>query len=104
MKDFGTSQFTKIFHEIEDTLVEEMMLEWKKRFALHTLVINADNGPESSGRRTQWLKRLTKLSDTHQPTIQLAYYPLPPSLSLSLSLSLSVRIVVCPVKWYFNNQ
>ncbi|MCU7911687.1 MAG: hypothetical protein KZQ63_06150 [Candidatus Thiodiazotropha sp. (ex Lucinoma aequizonata)] len=28
-----------------------------------------------SGRRTQWLKRLTELSDTHQLTIQLAYYP-----------------------------
>ncbi|MCU7881706.1 MAG: hypothetical protein KZQ60_15110 [Candidatus Thiodiazotropha sp. (ex Lucinoma aequizonata)] len=38
-------------------------------------MINADNGPESSGRRTQWLKRLTELSDTHQFTIQLAYYP-----------------------------
>ncbi|MCU7880114.1 MAG: transposase [Candidatus Thiodiazotropha sp. (ex Lucinoma aequizonata)] len=55
--------------------LEEMMPQWKKRFALHTLVINADNGPESSGRRTQWLKRLTELSDTHQLTIQLAYYP-----------------------------
>ncbi|MCU7880620.1 MAG: transposase [Candidatus Thiodiazotropha sp. (ex Lucinoma aequizonata)] len=55
--------------------LEEMMPEWKKRFALHTLVINTDNGPESSGRRTQWLKRLTELSDTHQLTIQLAYYP-----------------------------
>ncbi|MCU7880465.1 MAG: hypothetical protein KZQ60_07975, partial [Candidatus Thiodiazotropha sp. (ex Lucinoma aequizonata)] len=32
--------------------LEEMMPQWKKRFALHTLVINADNGPESSGRRT----------------------------------------------------
>ncbi|MCU7879901.1 MAG: hypothetical protein KZQ60_04585 [Candidatus Thiodiazotropha sp. (ex Lucinoma aequizonata)] len=55
--------------------LEEMMPQWKKRFALHTLVINADNGPESSGRRTQWLKRLTELSDTHQLTIQVAYYP-----------------------------
>ncbi|MCU7909180.1 MAG: hypothetical protein KZQ71_11540 [Candidatus Thiodiazotropha sp. (ex Lucinoma aequizonata)] len=55
--------------------LEEMMPQWKKRFALHTLVINADNGPESSGRRTQWLKRLTELSDIHQFIIQLAYYP-----------------------------
>ncbi|MCU7881281.1 MAG: hypothetical protein KZQ66_12865 [Candidatus Thiodiazotropha sp. (ex Lucinoma aequizonata)] len=38
-------------------------------------MINADNGPENSGRRTQWLKRLTELSDTHQLTIQLTYYP-----------------------------
>ncbi|MBL3619679.1 MAG: ISAzo13 family transposase [gamma proteobacterium endosymbiont of Lamellibrachia anaximandri] len=55
--------------------LEEMMPQWKKRFALHTLLINADNGPESSGRRTQWLKRLVELSDAHQLTIQLAYYP-----------------------------
>ncbi|MCU7902688.1 MAG: hypothetical protein KZQ66_12405 [Candidatus Thiodiazotropha sp. (ex Lucinoma aequizonata)] len=32
--------------------LEEMMPQWKKRFTLYTLVINADNGPESSGRRT----------------------------------------------------
>ncbi|MCU7882068.1 MAG: hypothetical protein KZQ66_08095 [Candidatus Thiodiazotropha sp. (ex Lucinoma aequizonata)] len=38
-------------------------------------MINTDNGPESSGRHIQWLKRLTELSDTHQFTIQLAYYP-----------------------------
>jgi len=27
---------------------------------LEVLVINADNGPESSGSRTQWLKRLAE--------------------------------------------
>lgn len=41
----------------------------------HTLVINADNGPENSGVRTQWLKRLVEFSATHQVKIQLAYYP-----------------------------
>ena len=41
----------------------------------HTLVINADNGGDNSGRRTQWLKRLTEFSDRHQVTVQLAYYP-----------------------------
>ncbi len=55
--------------------IEEMIPRWKKRFDLHTLVINADNGPESNGHRTQWLKRLVELSDTNQLTIQLAYYP-----------------------------
>jgi hypothetical protein len=55
--------------------IEEMMPRWKQSFDLHTLVINADNGPESSGRRTQWLKRLVELSDAHELTIQLAYYP-----------------------------
>jgi hypothetical protein len=55
--------------------LEEMVPRWKQCFDLHSLVINADNGPESSGHRTQWLKRLVELSDTHQLTIQLAYYP-----------------------------
>ena len=55
--------------------LEEMVPRWKKQFDLHTLVINADNGPESNGHRTQWLKRLVALSDAHQLTIQLAYYP-----------------------------
>ena len=55
--------------------LEEMVPRWQQSFGLHTLVINADNGPESSGHRTQWLKRLVELSDTHQLTIQLAYYP-----------------------------
>ena len=55
--------------------LEEKLPQWKQDFGLHTLVINADNGPESNGRRTQWLKRLVALSDAHQLNIQLAYYP-----------------------------
>ena len=42
---------------------------------MDTLVINADNGCESSGQRTQWLKRLSELSDAYEIIIQLAYYP-----------------------------
>jgi hypothetical protein len=38
-------------------------------------VINADNGPENSGVRSQWLKRLVMFSAQKDITIQLAYYP-----------------------------
>jgi hypothetical protein len=38
-------------------------------------VINADNGPENSGVRSQWLKRLVAFSAQKDITIQLAYYP-----------------------------
>jgi transposase len=38
-------------------------------------VINADNGPENSGVRSQWLKRLVMFSAHEDITIQLAYYP-----------------------------
>lgn len=55
--------------------LDEKLPQWKDDYGLHTLVINADNGPESNGHRTQWLKRLVDLSDAHQVTIQLAYYP-----------------------------
>ncbi len=55
--------------------IEEMIPQWKQRFGFDTLVINADNGPESSGRRPQWLKRLVELADAQQVTIQPAYYP-----------------------------
>ena len=51
-----------------------MVLRWKQQFDLHTLVINAENGPESNGHRTQWLTRLVELSDARQLTIHLAYY------------------------------
>ena len=43
---FGQSKVTADF--MMDRL-EEMVPRWKQRFAVHTLVINADNGPESSG-------------------------------------------------------
>ncbi|MCF6312683.1 MAG: transposase [Verrucomicrobiales bacterium] len=56
--------------------LESIFLELKKRCPqIKTLVINADNGPESSGRRKQWLNRLVEFSDKHGITIQLAYYP-----------------------------
>lgn len=40
-----------------------------------TLVINADNGPENSSRRTQWIKRIVELSTKYNVKIILAYYP-----------------------------
>lgn len=55
--------------------MDEMLPKWKQSFGFKVLVINADNGPENSGRRTQWLKRLVELADDHQITVQLAYYP-----------------------------
>lgn len=38
-------------------------------------MINADNGPENSGIRTQWLKRLVEFAAVHQVDVQLACYP-----------------------------
>lgn len=38
-------------------------------------MLNADNGPENNGSRTQWLKRLVEFSAQHAVTVKLAYYP-----------------------------
>ena len=37
--------------------------------------IKADNGPESNGRRTQFLKRIVEIADHIGKTICLLYYP-----------------------------
>ncbi len=41
----------------------------------HTLLINADNGPENSGLRSQYIKRAVDFAMDNQVDIQMAYYP-----------------------------
>lgn len=56
--------------------LEELWNKLSKRFPnVNKLVINADNGPESSGQRTQWLNRLVDFSDDSRIGVELAYYP-----------------------------
>jgi hypothetical protein len=55
--------------------LEEIWPKLKAKYNPHTLLINADNGPESSGRRTQWLNRLVRFADKAGIKIRLAYYP-----------------------------
>lgn len=40
-----------------------------------SLLLNADNGPENSGSRTQFIKRMVEFSIEHNTDITLAYYP-----------------------------
>jgi len=42
---------------------------------IEELVINLDNGPNSSGKRTQFIKRMTEFSDKYNITVRLIYYP-----------------------------
>ena len=56
--------------------IAELWPKLQKRFpGVEIIVINADNGPESNGQRTQWLKRLVDFSDATGIRIELAYYP-----------------------------
>ena len=50
-------------------------LDEHEKAATSLLQIKMDNGPESSGRRTQFLYRMVQLADDMNKPIQLLYYP-----------------------------
>jgi hypothetical protein len=71
---FGSSAKTSDF--IVDSLEawwENLPPEERDGFSL--LQIKADNGPESNGRRTQFLKRMVGFADLIGKPVQLLYYP-----------------------------
>ena len=69
---FTESNITADF--IVDAL-EELWPQLKEKYAPHTLVLNLDNGPENSSRRSQFMNRLVKFAFKHSVNISLAYYP-----------------------------
>lgn len=70
---FGVSSETSDF--IVDCL-EQWWTHEKQRYSHITqLVINLDNGPQNSSRRTQFMKRMVEFADKHKLEIVLAYYP-----------------------------
>ncbi len=63
-----------------DFIVDGLHAWWEhqapeQRDACSLLQIKADNGPESSGRRTRFLKRMVDFADHIGKPIQLLYYP-----------------------------
>lgn len=70
---FGTSFKTS------DFIVDGLCLWWEERkqdlCGLKQLVINVDNGPECSGRRTQFLLRLTEFAEMTGLCVRIIYYP-----------------------------
>ena len=71
---FGRSYKTRDF--IVDTIAAkwEAMAE-QERAETSLIQINMDNGPESSGRRTQFLSRMVQLADLINKPIQRLYSP-----------------------------
>jgi hypothetical protein len=71
---FGSSYKTSDF--IVDVL-EAQWTAWDEHVQAATslLQIKMDNGPESSGRRTQFLHRMVQFADDIGKPIQLLYYP-----------------------------
>jgi hypothetical protein len=69
---FAVSKITSDY--IWDRL-EELWPQWEEKYRPSTLVINQDNGPENSSRRTQFIKRAVDFANQHGVSIRLAYYP-----------------------------
>ena len=71
---FGSSYKTSDF--IVDSLEAAWnRLEAEEKASVSTLQIKMDNGPESSGKRTQFLHRMVQFADVIGKPIQLLYYP-----------------------------
>lgn len=71
---FGSS------YKTSDCIVEAIASKWyglaeQEKADVCTLQITMDNGPESNGRRTQFLSRMVQLADRIDKSIQLLYYP-----------------------------
>lgn len=66
-------------NKTSDFMVDGLLLWWnenKQRLAtVKNLVINMDNGPECSGRRSQFLLRMAEVADITRLNIRLIYYP-----------------------------
>jgi hypothetical protein len=63
-----------------DVIVDALAARWEaldehEQAATSLLHIKMDNGPESSGRRTQFLYRMVQRADAINKPIQLLYYP-----------------------------
>ena len=71
---FGSS------YKTSDFLVDVLAAKWEamdeqEKVETSLIQIKMDNGPESSGRRTQFLSRMVQLADMINKPIQLLYYP-----------------------------
>jgi len=71
---FGSS------YKTSDFIVDVLEAKWaaldaQDKAATGLIQIKMDNGPESSGKRTQFLHRMVQLADNIQKPIQLLYSP-----------------------------
>lgn len=66
-------------YKTSDFMVDGLLLWWNERKQelsdLKRIVVNLDNGPECSGRRSQFLKRLVAFSDMTGLIVRMIYYP-----------------------------
>lgn len=66
-------------YKTSDFMVDGIELWWSQNQlrspAIKRLVVNMDNGPECSGHRSQFLRRMVDFSDREKLEVRLVYYP-----------------------------
>lgn len=66
-------------HKTSDFMVDGIEQWWRegrsRRPPIKRLVVNLDNGPECSGHRSQFLRRMVDFSDREKLEVRLIYYP-----------------------------
>jgi len=66
-------------YKTSDFIVDGLLLWWNERkddlSDVKRLVINMDNGPECSGRRSQFLQRMVEFVDMSALSVRIIYYP-----------------------------
>jgi hypothetical protein len=66
-------------YKTSDFMVDGLFLWWNERKQdlsdVKRLVINMDNGPECSGRRSQFLLRMVEFADMTGLAVRMIYYP-----------------------------
>lgn len=71
--------FFGVSNKTSDFLVDGLVLWWEERkhdlVHVKQLVINMDNGPECSGRRSQFLHRISEFAESTGLIVRLIYYP-----------------------------
>jgi hypothetical protein len=80
MKRAASSRSPLAAHKTSACIVEALEAWWaawdtKEQVARARLQINMDNGPESSGKRTQFLQRMVGFCDAIGKPMQRLYYP-----------------------------
>jgi hypothetical protein len=80
LPEFDELSISLCTSKVTSDCIVDVFNDWwlnnKVRFPLiDTLVFLQDNGPENSGRRTQFLSRMVQFVAQHQLNVRLAYYP-----------------------------
>jgi len=93
---FGSSYKTSDF--IVDTIEAKWnAMDEQEKAETSLIQIKMDNGPESSGRRTQFLSRMVQFADVSNRPIHLLYYP--PYHSKYNPTTLSSFDIIAPIRY-----